>query len=150
MELLLENHANLLYVIGAIALIIELTVMGLSGALLFFALGSITTGIFVSLGIVNSWQYTVLFVGVFTAFWAFILWKPLKKLQGSGKVVDTSSDMIGLTVTVSEIITKNNGSIRYSGINWQARLYDDTLIRNIEVGESVIIRSVDGTVMLVE
>ena len=95
MEVIFENHANLLYVLGAIALVIELTVMGLSGALLFFALGCITTGVLVSLGIVSSWQYEVLSVGLSTGLWALVLWQPLKKLQGAGKAVDTSSDMTG-------------------------------------------------------
>ncbi len=150
MEVIFENHANLLYVLGAIALVIELTVMGLSGALLFFALGCITTGVLVSLGIVSSWQYEVLSVGLSTGLWALVLWQPLKKLQGAGKAVDTSSDMIGLTVNVSEQITANSGSIRYSGINWQARLYEEGSSAIIEAGESVIIKGVNGTVMLVE
>ena len=150
MEVIFENHANLLYVLGAIALVIELTVMGLSGALLFFALGCITTGVLVSLGIVSSWQYEVLSVGLSTGLWALVLWQPLKKLQGAGKAVDTSSDMIGLTVNVSEQITANSGSIRYSGINWQARLYEEGSSAIIEAGQSVIIKGVNGTVMLVE
>ena len=150
MELLFENHANLLYLIGAVALIVELTIMGLSGALLFFALGCISTGILISLGVVTTWQYEILSVGLITAVWAAILWLPLKKLQGNGKTLDTSSDMIGLTVIVSEVVTNNSGSIRYSGINWQAKRYQQSEPTNIEIGTSVTIRGVEGTVMLVE
>lgn len=150
MEYVLDNHDNVLYLIGALALIIELTIMGLSGTLLFFALGCICSGVLVSLGVVSTWQYEVLSVGLISGLWAALLWVPLKKLQGSDKPVDSSSDMIGISVVVSSPITSNDGSIRYSGINWQARCYHQNLSTNIDVGTSVTIKGVDGTVMLVE
>ena len=122
MQYFLENPAHLWYLIAGISFIIELSIMGLSGPLLFFALGSLVTGILVSLNFVDGWQSEVLTVGLLTALIAAILWKPLKKLQNSKGKTDNSSDMVGLIVPASSEITFISGSIRYSGIDWQARL----------------------------
>lgn len=150
MEFIIDNHDKLLYVLGALSLVIELSIMGLSGPLLFFALGCIFTGFLVTTGMVSSWEYEALSVGVTSILFAIILWKPLKKLQGKGVAADTSSDMIGKQVPVSEAISKSTGSIRFSGINWQARLADDADIIEINEGECVEIIGVDGTIMIVK
>ncbi|MBO1254683.1 NfeD family protein [Alteromonas sp. 5E99-2] len=150
MEYILDNHDNVLYLIGGLALVIELTIMGLSGTLLFFALGCICTGVLVSLGVVSTWQYEVLLVGLISTVWAGVLWAPLKKLQGTDKAVDTSSDMIGMKVVVSAVVTNTSGAIRYSGIDWQAKCFNQDESTNIDVGTSVTIKAVEGTVMLVE
>ena len=49
----------------------------------------------------------------------------LKSLQNSKGKTDNSSDMVGLTVLASTEITVTAGTIRYSGIDWQARLAED-------------------------
>jgi len=150
MELFIDNHDKLLYVLGALSLVIELSIMGLSGPLLFFALGCIITGFLVTTGMISSWEYEALSVGVTSILFALILWKPLKKLQGKGHAADTSSDMIGKQVPVSEAISKSAGSIRFSGINWQARLADDADVTEINEGQSVVIIGVNGTTMVVK
>jgi len=88
-------------------------------------------------------------VGVLTAAIAALLWKPFKRFQNSGGRSDTSSDMIGLTVPVSAEISHNGGSIRYSGINWKARLAlaSETAIAPDERCEIV---AVEGNVMIVK
>jgi len=150
MEFFIDNHDKLLYVLGALSLVIELSIMGLSGPLLFFALGCIFTGFLVTLGMVSSWEYEALSVGVTSILFAIVLWKPLKKLQGKGIAADTSSDMIGKQVPVSETISKNAGSIRFSGINWQARLAEDVDTIEVNEGQRVEIIGVEGTTMLVK
>lgn len=150
MDYLIENHDKLLYVIGGISLVLELTIMGLSGPLLFFALGCVLSGFLVSFGLLTTWEYEVLSVGLLTIFSALVLWKPLKKLQGEGKKFDTSSDMIGQIVTVSLPVTGSEGAIRYSGINWQAKLHPEAKLATVEEGMQVEIIAVDGTVMLVK
>ena len=79
-----------------------------------------------------------------------LLWKPLKKFQGETPVSDNSSDMIGQVVPVQELVTPNGGSIRYSGINWQARLHDSASVESLESGLRVTITAIDGNVMLVK
>lgn len=152
MEYLFENHDSILYTLAGIMLLLELTVLGMSGPLLFVAIGCALCGVLVSLGVVSSWEAEVLLVGVITAIAAMLLWKPMQNLQGSEKTPqDTSSDMIGQIVKVSTDVTITEGSIRYSGINWQARLErEEGLESLIEEGQSVEIIAVDGTTMMVK
>ena len=150
MEYFLNNPAHLWYLIAGISFVIELSIMGLSGPLLFFAIASLITGILVSIGFVDGWQSEILTVGLLTAFIAAILWKPLKSLQNSKGKTDNSSDMVGLKVLASENITATTGSIRYSGINWQARLADDVSIESISAQSQCEIVAITGNIMLVK
>lgn len=151
MDYLLNNHGNLLYVIGAISLVVELFILGMSGPLLFFALACISTGVLVSVGLLTTWEHEVLFVGILSIIIAATLWKPLKKLQGgSGPApIDTSSDMIGLTVPISQKVNQSEGTIRYSGISWQARLSSESNEDSIDIGNNVKIIGVQGNVMII-
>ena len=150
MEYFLENPDHLWYLIAGISFVLELSMMGLSGPLLFFAIASLTTGILVSIGFIDGWQSEILTVGLLTAVVAAILWKPLKSLQNSKDKTDDSSDMIGLQVPASTEINTTSGSIRYSGIDWQARLADDATVANIQAQSSCTITAVTGTIMLVK
>ncbi|MEI6895785.1 MAG: NfeD family protein [Colwellia sp.] len=150
MQTFLENHQLIWYAIAGLSLVVELGMMGLSGPLLFFALASIVTGVLVHLGVVSGWQSEIFMVGVLTAIIAVLLWKPLKKLQNPSSKTDESSDMIGLTVPAVDEITATTGSIRYSGLNWPARLADDVDVGVIESQSMCIIAAVTGTTMLVK
>jgi len=149
-DYLQNHHDQLLYVIGAIALIIELSVTGLSGPLLFFGLSCLITGLLVNVGVIQGWELEVLSVGLLSGVVALLLWKPLKQFQGNRVVQDTSSDMIGQTVPVSEAVTINGGKVRHSGINWNARLNESATVSSLDVGLRVKIVAVDGNVLIVE
>ena len=114
------------------------------------AIASFITGILISGNLISGWEIEVFVLGMLTAITAVLLWKPLKKLQDSGGGFDTSSDMIGRQVPTSSDITHYGGTIRYSGINWNSRLAEDCESDCIPEGESCIITSVDGNVMLVK
>ena len=144
------HHDQVFYVIAGLSFVLELTVIGLGGPLLFFAIASFITGILISGNLISGWEIEVFVLGVLTAITAVLLWKPLKKLQDSGGGFDTSSDMIGRQVPTSSDITRYGGTIRYSGINWNSRLAEDCESDCILEGESCIITSVDGNVMLVK
>jgi membrane protein implicated in regulation of membrane protease activity len=150
MEYFLNNPDHLWYLIAGISFVIELSVMGLSGPLLFFAIASLITGILVSMGVVDDWQSEIFAVGLLTALAAAILWKPLKSLQNSKEKNDDSSDMIGLHVLVSTCVTSTTGTIRYSGINWQARLADDINVTEINEQSQCQIVAITGNTMLVK
>lgn len=149
-DYLQNNHDQLLYVVGAIALIIELSVTGLSGPLLFFGLSCLLSGLLVSIGVIQGWELEVLSVGLLSGVVALLLWKPLNQFQGNRAVQDTSSDMIGQTVPVSEAVTINGGKVRHSGINWNARLSESATVSSLDVGLRVKIVAVDGNVLIVE
>lgn len=150
MEYFLENTAHLWYLIAGISFVIELSVMGLSGPLLFFAISSLTTGILVNIGFIDSWQSEIFTVGLLTAIVTIVLWKPLKSLQNSKNKTDNSSDMIGLTVLATTEINVSSGTIRYSGINWQARLADETNGITIDEKSQCKIVAITGNTMLVK
>lgn len=150
MEYFLENPDHLWYLIAGVSFVMELSIMGLSGPLLFFAIASLITGVLVSFDVINGWQSEILTVGLLTAFVAAILWKPLKSLQNSKGKTDNSSDMIGLKVLASSNITDTTGSIRYSGINWQARLADDIGVESISAESQCEIVAITGNIMLVK
>jgi len=150
MQYFLENPDHLWYLIAGISFVVELSLMGLSGPLLFFAIASLVTGVFVSLGLIDGWQSEILTVGILTAFIAVILWKPLKKFQNSKNKTDNSSDMIGLKVPASSDISSTSGSIRYSGIDWQARLADEVSVELINHASQCQIVAITGNTMLVK
>ncbi|MEO2183806.1 MAG: NfeD family protein [bacterium] len=144
------NHDRVFYVLAGTSFILELSLLGLSGPLLFFAIASLVTALLISVGLISGWEAEILVVGVLTVLIALLLWRPLKKFQNSGGGADTSSDMIGRVVTVSKDITAEEGAIRYSGIDWQARLGASANEAFIAEGEQCIIASVNGNIMLVK
>ena len=113
-------------------------------------IASLVTALLISVGLISGWEVEILVVGVLTVLIALLLWKPLKKFQNSGGGADTSSDMIGREVKVSKDITAEGGAIRYSGIDWQARLDASANEAFIAAGEQCIIASVNGNIMLVK
>ena len=149
-ELINANHDRFFYVLAGTSFILELSLLGLSGPLLFFAIASLVTALLISVGLISGWEAEILVVGVLTVLIASLLWRPLKKFQNSGGGADTSSDMIGRAVTVSKDITAEEGAIRYSGIDWQARLDASANEAFIAEGEQCIIASVNGNTMLVK
>lgn len=149
LEYFSANHASLLFLIAGIAFVIELAVMGLSGLVLFFAIGCFITAVLTHYGILNGWESEVFSVGLFSCLAAMLLWKPLKNFQTKAIPLDSSSDMAGREVPCSEAIDKTGGAIRYSGINWPARLDTSSEATQINEGDQCVIVSVDGNVMLV-
>ena len=117
-----DNHDHFFYLVAGISFIVELTIIGLGGPLLFFAIASFITGLLISLGVLSGWEMEIFALGILTALTTLLLWKPLKKFQNSGGGADTSSDMIGKQVPASSDITSSTGTIRYSGIDWNSRL----------------------------
>ncbi len=150
MDYFLQHHDHLWFLIAGLSFIIELSIMGLSGPLLFFAIASLVTGVLVNIGVIEGWQTEILAVGLLSAITAAILWNPLKKLQNSKDNTDDSSDMIGLKVPASSDINKVSGTIRYSGINWQARIAEDVDVDSITDGEQCQIIAITGNTMLVK
>ena len=148
-EYMLNNHDKILYVVAAVSLLVELTMIGLSGPLLFFAIGCFITGLLVSFQIISSWEVEALFVGIFTLLAAILLWQPLKRFQGNKKVTDQSSDLIGQKVITSQVVTNVSGNVRYSGIDWTARLDDAAPVLEIPANTRVLITGVDGNIIIV-
>ncbi|MBU2970923.1 NfeD family protein [Pseudoalteromonas sp. C2R02] len=142
------HHAQLFYVLAGISFIVELSVLGMSGPLLFFAIACVKTGVLIHLGLISGWETEILTVGILTALITVVLWKPFKNFQNLGGGRDNSSDMIGKQVPSVGEITQTSGHIRYSGIDWNARSdsADDTIADNTQC----VITAVEGNIMLVK
>jgi len=143
------HHDHFFYALAGLSLLLELTLIGFGGPLLFFALASFITAILISAGLLSGWEIELFVLGVLTAVVAGVLWKPLRKFQNSGDGSDSSSDMIGRQVPVSKAVSTTEGSIRYSGIDWSSRLEVDSAVDSIAEGQHCIITAVDGNIMLV-
>lgn len=150
MQYIAGHHDHFFYLVAGISFIVELTILGFGGPLLFFAIASFMTGVLISLGVISGWEMEIFTLGVLTALTTLLLWKPLKNFQNSGGGADTSSDMIGKQVSASSDITANTGSIRYSGIDWNSRLDNQAEVETIADGEPCIITSVNGNIMIVK
>jgi membrane protein implicated in regulation of membrane protease activity len=144
-----QHHDQLLYLVAGLSFVAELTLMGLGGPLLFFAIACFLTAILISLGLISGWEAEAFTVGVLTAAITLLLWKPLKRFQNSGGGADTSSDMIGKQVTTSSEVSSSSGSIRYSGIDWNSRLAEGLQV-NIPTDTACEIVGVEGNIMLVK
>ncbi len=143
-----QNPSHLFYTVTGLCLVIELSVLGMSGPLLFVAVGSLLTGVLISLGVINGWEMAILSLGLLTAVSALLLWKPFKRFQNAAKEPDASSDMVGRVLPVAQVITRDKGTVSYSGIEWQARLIDAD--EPVAVGEHVRVLAIDGALLLVQ
>jgi membrane protein implicated in regulation of membrane protease activity len=144
------NHDHFFYALAGVSFLVELTLMGLSGPLLFFAIASFMTAILISMGLISGWEIEVFTVGILAAFTAFLLWKPLRRFQNSSDGSDNSSDMINRQVLVRKTVSQTAGAIRYAGIDWTSRLDKDAGVESIDEGKLCMITSVDGNIMLVK
>lgn len=144
-----DNHAQLFFLIAGVSFILELGVLGMTGPLLFFAIASVVTGFLIQANLLSSYESQFLCLGVLTALITLFAWKPLKRFQNSGGGSDTSSDMIGKEVPSSSEITHVSGHIRFSGIDWSARLASDYKEGSVKANTACIITGVEGNVMLV-
>jgi inner membrane protein len=144
-----HHHDHFFYAVAGICLLLELSVLGVSGPLLFVALACIVTGLFITLGFINGWNIEFLMVGVFAAASAAALWKPLKRFQNKASAPDTSSDMIGRELLATYEITRDQGRVSYSGIEWQARL-ESSLVEPIATSSRVQVVGVDGSLLRVK
>ena len=146
----LDNHDQMFYLLGGLCLVLELTVIGLSGPLLFIGIAAFITGALSGLGVISGWEAEIFTLGVSTSILALVLWRPLKRFQNAGGGPDSSSDMIGLNVAAVTAIDHSSGKIRYSGIDWTARLSRDAGVERIAAEQMCTIVSIQGTTMLVK
>jgi membrane protein implicated in regulation of membrane protease activity len=148
-EYFAQHQDYFFYALAGICLLVELGLLGISGPILFVALGSLITGILISLGLIHAFSIAVvMFAGVSVAS-AALLWAPLKKLQNKEVGPETSSDMVGKILPVTARITQTDGRVAYSGVDWLARL-DGAQSEPIETESRAEVTSVDGTILIVK
>ena len=144
-----QHHDYLFYAIAAICLLIEITFLSMSGPLIFVAIGSFITAILLSLGLIHAFSVAVVLLAGFSVASAALLWEPLKKFQNTSAGPETSSDMVGKILPVTRRVTRADGRVSYSGVEWLARL-DSSSSEPFEVKGRVMVTSVDGTILVVK
>ena len=149
MEYFTQHQDYFFYALAGICLLVELSLLGMSGPLLFLAIGSVITGALISLEIIHSFGIALVALGSVSLASAALLWAPLKKLQNKEIGPETSSDMVGKVVPVTARITQADGRVSYSGVEWLARL-DSSSHEPIEAESRVQVTSVDGTILVVK
>ena len=124
MDFIMQNLPQALMVLGIIALIIEVAVLGLSTIiLLFFGLSLLITGFSMSIGILPDSLTTALWSNtVVTAILAIGLWTPLKKMQNRVDTKPVTNDFAELTFTLDNDVTDQGlTTYNYSGISWKLK-----------------------------
>lgn len=148
-EFFAQHHDYLFYALAGICLLIELSLLGMSGPLLFVALGSVLTGICISVGLIHSFSVAIVLLAGLSVASAALLWGPLKKMQNKEVGPEVSSDMVGKILLVTARVTHLDGRVSYSGVEWLARL-DSSSNEPVEAENQVQVTSVDGTILLVK
>ena len=94
MDIIANNLAQSLFIVGLILLVIEVTVLGFSTFVFFFVgLAAMATGGLVYVGLLpNSLLSALLSTGVITVLAALVLWKPLKRVQSKVSTKKTKSE----------------------------------------------------------
>jgi membrane protein implicated in regulation of membrane protease activity len=124
MDFITQNLPQALMVLGIIALIIEVAVLGLSTfILLFLGLSLVFTGLLMLVGVVPDSLATALWSNtIVTAALAVVLWKPLKRMQENVDTSPIKNDFAELTFVLNSDVT-NQGltTHQYSGISWRLK-----------------------------
>jgi len=142
-----QNQAQFWMVCGFVILILEVILLGLAtGVLLFAGLGALLTGILMQMGFLpEDWLIGFASFGISSGIVTVLLWRPLKRLQGSRTPEkDRSSDLIGLEFVLSrDIDIQNPGKTRYSGIDWKVEVSSESGVQSIAAGALVTVAAVD-------
>ncbi|CEO42123.1 NfeD family protein [Photobacterium kishitanii] len=115
------NIPQTLVVLGLLALIIEVLILGCSTlVLLFFGIAMLLTSGLIYIGMVEAnWLSTISTLAIITLLLTIALWKPLKKLQNKTAQTDINSDFAVITFELEkDLLPSERYTYNYSGIQW--------------------------------
>ena len=124
MELIQQNIAESLVVLGIILLAIEIAILGFATFILFFiGLSLIISGGLIWFDILPSTLASILLSNaILTAILAGALWQPLKRMQESTDDKKVATDFDGLEFVLdADIDEQKTTTYAYSGISWQVK-----------------------------
>ena len=148
-----ENPASFWFAIGALALVIELVVLGMSTIVLFLAgLGSLITALLIYLGVVpGDWLTGFAVMGLLSFILGVSLWKPLKQYQAakpprSGQ----SSDFVGYEFALSSLLDRETQSMhQFSGVSWRVELAREEGDKSLASGDRVRVVALHPGILVV-
>lgn len=121
--------------------------------LFFAALGAMSLGLFVQVGLFPHTDWLVQTTAFFflTGLWAIALWKPLQKMR-LRKVMksDQHHDVIGRNVEVGPggIQKGKKGNAYWSGALLTARIAEDAAVESAEAGDELKIVAVESSTLI--
>jgi membrane protein implicated in regulation of membrane protease activity len=123
-DFIVDNIAQTLIVVGIIALIIEVVILGFATFVLFFlGLSLILSGGLMYAGLIEqNWLNALWINAVLTFLLSLSLWKPLKRMQENVEPHDVKNDFAEIEFILSDDVHNNsNVQYAYSGIHWQLK-----------------------------
>jgi len=142
------DPANASLVAGLILLGFDIVIIGVS-PLMFVALGAlVTSGALYATGQRPSLMATAAIVAALSLVFAFLGKKPLERFQASGVEEDRSSDLIGRELTTTHEVTKSQGRVHFSGLEWQARLAGDAGVEALAPGARARVTRVENLTLV--
>lgn len=124
MQFIIDNLPQALMILGVLALIIEVAVLGMSTfILLFLGISLFAIGLMMNFGLLDASLTTALWSNtLITAACALLLWKPLKRMQENVDSKDVKSDFAELDfVLTNDVNELGLSTYSYSGINWKLK-----------------------------
>ena len=124
MEFITNNLAQTLMILGVLALIIEVAVLGMSTfILLFLGISLFATGLMMNFALLEDSLTTALWSNtLITAACAVLLWKPLKRMQDNVDNKEVKSDFAELDfVLTSDVDELGVSTYSYSGVSWKLK-----------------------------
>jgi hypothetical protein len=73
---------------------------------------------------------------------------PLQRFQNADVAEDQSSDLIGRELTATHEVTKRDGRVHWSGVEWQARLAADAPVETLAPGARARVTRVENLVLV--
>ena len=123
-EFVASHIPESLVALGLVLLAIEVAVLGFSTFILFFlGISLVLTGSAIWLGMLpDTWASIILANAILTSILSFVLWQPLKKMQGQTDDKLVTSDFVGVRFCVdSDVSSQVPAQHKYSGIMWQVK-----------------------------
>ncbi|NMM39876.1 NfeD family protein [Pseudoalteromonas arctica] len=124
MEFITNNLPQTLMILGVLALIIEVAVLGMSTfILLFLGISLFATGLMMNFTLLEDSLTTALWSNtLITAACAVLLWKPLKRMQDNVDNKEVKSDFAELDfVLTSDVNELGISTYSYSGVSWKLK-----------------------------
>lgn len=124
MTLITNNLPEALMILGVLALIIEVAVLGMSTfILLFLGMSLFTSGLMMNFNLLDDSLTTALWSNtLITAGFALFLWKPLKRMQNNVDKKGVQSDFAELDFVLADDVDENGLTMHlYSGISWKLK-----------------------------
>jgi membrane protein implicated in regulation of membrane protease activity len=146
----LYDPANLSLIVGLGLLGLDIIVIGLS-PVMFLALGALASS---ALLYASGWRPALLETA---ALWAaagltiaIFGKRPLQSFQNADVQEDRSSDLIGRELVTTHEVTKTQGLVHWSGVEWRARLAEDVETEKVAPGARMKVVKIDNLALVLK